>query len=164
METKDLYQFVLVLVLVGLIAGVGVLLLDKLGTSEGVLKDTQVLNETHLISSRTFTVDNIDGGISGVSLGGTNVTITVPCATSGSVTCNYSSSTGVITTNESIGDAPVSVNYTYSANTTSTDAFHSARDAVADVPENWLSLVVTIGILAVILGLVLASFVAYKRR
>ena len=36
MEVGDLYQFVLLLVLIGMILGVGVLVLDKFSTSSGV--------------------------------------------------------------------------------------------------------------------------------
>ncbi len=36
MELKDLYNFVLLIVLVGMIIGVGVLTLDKFSTSTGV--------------------------------------------------------------------------------------------------------------------------------
>jgi len=36
MEIGDLYQFVLLLVLIGMILGVGVLVLDKFATSSGV--------------------------------------------------------------------------------------------------------------------------------
>ena len=84
MGIGDLYQFVLLLVLVGMISGVGVLTLDK------------------------FT-------------------------TTGSVTA--AANTSII----------------------------AARDAVADVPEDWLSLVVTIGILAVVLGLVIGGFAHFRR-
>ena len=84
MQVGDLYQFVLLIVLVGMITGVGVLTLDKFMTS-------------------------------------------------GSTTA--------------------------AANT----SISAARDAVGSVAEDWLSLVVTIGILAVILGLVIGGF-AYARR
>jgi len=85
MEVGNLYQFVLVLVLVGLIAGVGVLILDKFSSTSGVTDEASA-------------------------------------------------------------------------------AINASRDAVAEVPENWMSLIVTIGILAVILGLVLASFAYVRTR
>ena len=79
MEIGNLYQFVLILVLVGLIAGVGVLILDKFGTTSGIGSEAST-------------------------------------------------------------------------------AINASRDAVADIPEDWMSLIVTIGVLAIILTLVLASF------
>ena len=85
MEIGGLYQFVLLIVLVGLVSGIGVLVLDKFGTTSGV---------------------------------------------------------------------------TGSAST----AINASRDAVADIPEDWMGLVVTIGIMAVILGLVIGGFMLNKRR
>lgn len=84
MQIGDLYQFVLLLVLVGMVTGVGVLTLDKFS------------------------------GVSGV---------------------------------------------TATANT----SIRNARDAIADVADDWLTLVVTIGILAIILGLVIGGFSYFRR-
>ena len=165
MEYKNLTSFVLIILLVGLIAGTGVLILDKMGTSGGVTRSTGVLNESHACVAHLATTTYLDQGISGVSIGGDNLTGNITCATSGSVTCNYTSSTGVITVNSSMGATPsISVQYTYLANSSTTTAVHASRDAVAAVPEDWMSLIVTIGILAIILTLVLSAFAFQKRR
>jgi len=153
MELQNLTYFVLTILLVGLIAGVGVLVLDKFGTT--VYDSTLVLNETHAFSSNVLTVDNIDQGISGVSIG--NSSVTYGCLLAGSANCNYTTA-GVITGSQDIGDDSISVNYTYKANSSTTTAAHAARVAVAEIPSSWMSLIVTIGILAVILGLVLSAF------
>lgn len=79
MEVGDLYQFVLLLVLVGMILGVGILTLDKFSTSTGV---------------------------------------------------------------------------TSAAST----AINDTRDAIADISSTWLSLIVTVAVLAIILTLVIRSF------
>ena len=84
MRIDDLYQFVLLLVLVGMVTGVGVLTLDKFS------------------------------GVSGITA----------------------------TANTSIGNA---------------------RDAVADIADDWMSLVVTIGVLSIILGLVIGGFAYYRQ-
>jgi len=78
-DVGGLYQFVLLIVLVGLISGVGVLLLDKLGGSSSVTTSAQT-------------------------------------------------------------------------------SINASRDAVADIPEDWLGLIVLIGVMAVILALVIGSF------
>ena len=83
MRIDDLYQFVLLIVLVGMVTGVGVLTLDKFSTTSSVT-----------------------------------------------------------------GQANASI--------------VAARDAVAEIATDWLSLVVTIGILAVILGLVIGGFAYYR--
>ena len=80
MEIGQLYQFVLVLVLVGMIVGVGILVLDKFSQSSGVTASAQT-------------------------------------------------------------------------------ALNASRDAVGSVANDWLALIVTIGVLAIILFLVIRSFV-----
>jgi len=84
MDIGNLYQFVLILVLVGMIAGVGVLALDKFGSTSGITS-------------------------------------------------------------------------------TAATAINASRDAVAEVPNTWMSLIVTIGILAIIIGLVITGFMLRKR-
>lgn len=47
MDVGDLYQFVLLLVLIGMILGVGVLTLDKFSTTTGITANAQgVINDT----------------------------------------------------------------------------------------------------------------------
>lgn len=85
MEIGGLYQFVLVIVLVGMLVGVGVLALDKFGSTTG---------------------------------------ITPKAAT----------------------------------------AINASRDAVGEVSITWLDLIVTIGVLAIIIGLVIGGFYFANRR
>jgi len=84
MELKDLYNFVLLIVLVGMIIGVGVLTLDKFSTSTGV-------------------------------------------------------------------------------SATASSAINSTRTEIANISTNWIGLIVTVSILAIILTLVIRSFGAGAR-
>ena len=83
MEVGELYQFVLLLVLVGMILGVGILVLDKFSTSSGVSNAAAL-------------------------------------------------------------------------------ALNNTRSAISDISTTWLSLIVTVAVLAIILTLVIRSF-AVKR-
>lgn len=85
MEVGGLYNFVLLIVLVGMIIGVGVLALDKFSTSSGV-------------------------------------------------------------------------------SATASSAINSARTEVANIASNWLGLIVTIAVLAIIIALVVGSFGGAGRR
>lgn len=85
MGIGDLYQFVLVLVLVGMLVGVGVLALDKFGSTTGITSKAQ-------------------------------------------------------------------------------EAINASRDAVGEVSITWMSLIVTIGVLAIIIGLVVGGFYLANRR
>ena len=84
MEVGGLYQFVLIIVIVGLVAGVGVLVLDKFQRTSGVT----------------------DPAIKAIG---------------------------------------------------------NSLNAVADIPEDWMALIVTIGVLAIILSLVIGGFVVARR-
>jgi len=79
MEINQLYSFALTIVLVGLIVGVGVLVLDKFGTTSGV-------------------------------------------------------------------------------GSTASTAINASRDAVGDIADTWMTLIVTIGVMALIIFLVVRSF------
>jgi len=47
MELRDLYQFVLLVVLVGMLLGVGVLILDKFAATDGLTSTTiEAINDT----------------------------------------------------------------------------------------------------------------------
>jgi uncharacterized membrane protein len=84
MELGQLYQFVLMLFLVGFLSGIAVLATDKLGQSSGITTKAGV-------------------------------------------------------------------------------AINASRDAIADIPNTWMSLIVTIGVLAIIISLVLGAFVLQGR-
>jgi len=85
MDIGGLYQFVLVLVLVGMLVGVGVLALDKFGSTSGITTKAET-------------------------------------------------------------------------------AINASRDAVSEVSTTWLSLIVTIGVLAIIIGLVIGGFYFSRNR
>ncbi len=40
----------------------------------------------------------------------------------------------------------------------------AARNAVGEIASNWMSLIVTIGVLALIIGLIVGGFAMYQRR
>lgn len=84
MDVGDLYQFVLLLVLIGMILGVGVLVLDRFAGSTGVT-------------------------------------------------------------------------------TTAATAINNTRDAITPIASTWLPLIVTVAVLAIILGLVIRSFAGRRR-
>lgn len=85
MRIGDLYQFVLLIVLVGFLVGVGVLALDKFAATSGIT-------------------------------------------------------------------------------TAAETAINASRDAVGEVSTTWLSLIVTIGVLAIIIGLIVGGFYLYTMK
>lgn len=162
MEVEKLVPFVTALLLVGLIVGVGTLVLDKFGqtvtTSRYVWSENVTMTTDSGNTANKF-VQTLDGCRDAVN--GTKLTV-------GS-TCNYSylndpANTLTVVTVASQGAKILTLNYTYKADSAATTSIYAGRTAVGDIAEDWLSLVVTIGVLALILGLTIAGFQYYGNR
>ncbi len=56
--------------------------------------------------------------------------------------------------------------FAYAAGSTSNAAaaINYSRNAVAEIATNWMSLIVTIAVLALIIGLIVGGFAMYQRR
>lgn len=146
MELDKLHGFVLLVVLVGMLVGVGVLALDQLGDAA---KDDTAISESIAIASGTGTTAN-DEVVSMEAFYNASTTWTVGNQ------INFTEY-GVITTSN-VSDATYTINYTYAADSATTTATTGARDEVSSINTTWLSLIVTIAILAIIMALVIRSF------
>lgn len=146
MEPKDLYGFVLLVILVSFIIGVGVLALDKFGDSQTTSVTTT--NETVAITSSTGTTAFNDvRALADNIYNGTTVW-------NGATFTNA----GVITMNASADDGNYNVTYTHqsaSATSTATDAISGE---IALIATSWLGLIITIFVLAIIISMVIRSF------
>ena len=163
MEWKHTPVIVLSLILVGLLVGVGVLVQDKF--ADQTRDSLTLINESFTVPAinGTFTLDK-----------GENVTgLTSIYNTNGSVfaTTEYSIdlTTGVVTVTSNSTpcitastDCVATYGY-YEYYTESGTALRASRDAVGDVSNTWLSLIVTLIALTIIIGLVLRGF-AFKGR
>ena len=162
METNDLYKFVLILTLVGMIIGVGVLTLDKFGTA---VKTSSVVGaESLAISSSTGTTANDD--ITSIeAIYNTSTVFLDGNYSTAANQINYTASTGVIVVDGGLmADGTFSINYTYDADSAATTALSSGRDEISAVSSTWLGLIVTIAVLSIILGLVISSFAGNMQR
>ena len=160
MEIKQLQGFVLLIVLVGMILGVGILTLDKFG--EAVKNDVTVINETIAVSSLTATTANNDvTAINSIY----NQTLEVVVMTTGTGENNFTFSTGgTLLFNGSIPNGDYLITYVYDADSAATTGLTNTASAMAPIATTWLPLIVTVGALAIVLGLVIASFSASNRR
>lgn len=159
-DLNTLYQFVLLIVLTGMVIGVGILTLDKIGSatfysrtandssfsvnnesgsflSWGNITTLKVVNRTSsisdLISSSCYTVDTTTGNFTWV----------------GNTTALCNSTAGAL----------FDIIYGYKDFATATrDATAAAGAEVGNIATDWIGLIVTIFILAIILGLVIRSF------
>ena len=154
MELKELQPMILMLVLIALIVGIGVLVMDKFGAA--VKDSTILLDETVTITSNAGQLANDDvTSVEGIH----NDTIIMTTWIGTGI--NWTTA-GVISTNFTA--MALSFNYTYDKDSSATTALASSGTAVGAVSNDWLSLIVTIGVLAIILTLVIRSFAVSKSR
>ena len=148
MEFKELFPFVLTLVMVGILLGVGLLVLDKFSTAAKT--DTAIVNETVTITSAAGELAN--DFINSVSFIGNT---TMRCDLPNAACLNFTSNTGAITVNGTFGDGPWNVSYNYKKSTKASTAVDNTVGALDDIPATWLGLIVTVVVLAIILLLVI---------
>jgi hypothetical protein len=155
MNIKDLYPFIFIVLSIGMLLGIGIVVLDTFG--DAVKRDATIYNETVAIATQTGSTANDE--VSAVSYFGNS---TINCIPPDPICVNVSED-GVITTNSSFSDGSYDITYTYDEDTTGTTAMASAVSAVAPIASTWLPLIVTVFILAIILGLVIKSFTGGRR-
>lgn len=165
MEIKNLYPFVLLIVLVGMVIGVGVLTLDKFSSTTFYQRDNY--NDS-LGAPLKNTTRNLDwGNITAVEAvwNGTSNILPAACYelnASSTDTVNvpghfvYYNDTATCSVN---GQTVFYVIYDYKDYATETrGAVNAALNEVKGIATNWLGLIVTVAILAIILFLVVRSF------
>ena len=160
MEIGRLSTIVLLFVLVGILLGVGILVFEKFGVAAGT--STDVVNETITISSSAGQTANADQGVTVTYFGNSTTNTILGNGTIGAE-INYSSP-GVITVDVGTWlDDDYDISYTYIKNSTATDSMTSMKDAISPIATTWLPLIVTVVVLAIILTLVISSFVGKRR-
>ena len=163
MDFKKAPAIIILLILLGMVVGVGVITLDKFRTS---------VRELTTVTNESFTVPAINGSIT-LAKGENATALTTILNSNGSIygSGNYTFSAvdGTVTflTNTTpcqTAETDCVATYTYyEYQTDSGTAAGSGRDAVADVSNTWMALIVTIIVLAIIVGMVIVGFAGRKR-
>ena len=157
MELSDLQKFVVVLVLTGMVLGVGILIIDQFGLATRDI--TIVTNESHNITvingSTTLTYTPVISCSAVRNASGTTMsTSDYTCISNGSVT----------TTLENGTNNPYYWDYKYYQNTTTSNTMLTGvTPAISPIATTWLGLIVTVVVLAIILTLVIRSFVIKRK-
>lgn len=167
MEIEKLVGFATALLMVGLVCGVGTLILDKFANAVTVSQTIENENSTVVASGLTSTTNKYVTELTGCMDAVNKTKFTI-----GS-TCNYTNlndpdvklvikvqGTGATAVNT----AYLLTNYTYKYDSKTSDILQAGRDGVDDVNNDWLSLVTTIAILSIILGLTVVGFSYYRNR
>ena len=155
MEVKELGPFVLMIVMVGMIIGIGVLVLDKTGTAAA--NTFSIINESHNWS---------DAHPVNLTMNKGNWTVMSWANEAGTAVLDSNftqfAALGIIQAN-SVGSCAVNVtclaSYTYTEYDTPTrTALSAASTEIANISTNWLGLIITVLVLAIILTFVIQSF------
>jgi hypothetical protein len=159
MELKDLQNFVMGLILVGVVIGVGVVTLDSLATNQRT--DTGVSNETVTISSAIGSVDFTN--LTSVLYFGNDSTNTDQAGINLTNSVNWTTAGGFTVETTRFADGNYNVSYRYSRASTATTAVEQVNDSLTDIPSIWLPLIVTVAILAIVMFLVIRNYGGNKR-
>jgi len=154
MEINKLTSVTLLLVLVALIVGIGVVIFDKFG--EATRNEITVVDETVAIDTNAGTLAESPVKVL-TSFSNSTVTFTV------GTQVNVTLSTGALVTS-GVANGDYDATYTYYDDSATTTVMTSGTTAVGGIATNWFGLIVTIVVLALILGLVIRSFGVGGRR
>lgn len=157
MEMRDLTGAVLMIVLIGMLIAIGVIVSENMGNS---VRETQTAyNHSVTIASGVVTVEHAT--LKSVSYFGNYTNHT--WNTGNDQTLNISGPTTF--TVFSYGDGTANATYDYYVNSTGTNVMHDiVVDSLAPISSTWLSLIVTVMILAIVLGLIINAFGGGQRR
>ena len=160
MEAKDLTALVLIVILTGLLLAVGMVVLDKFqraARTTGTRVDTAI-NLSGVTGSATLTktyclaVSSVDNATNSFSLTTYNVTL------ANADTC------AITATNIPCSVPKCNVTYTYGITNDAATSLLDVNTAIAPIASTWLALVITVAVLAVILGIVMTSFMVGNRK
>lgn len=154
-EIKDLHMTILVIISVGMLLGVGILVFDQFGVA--VKTEATIVNESITITNLAGATANDD--IVSVSYFGNSTWNCAPIDTG----CVNVTTGGVVTTNSTFNNATFDISYVYDADSTGTTTMTNMISASSPIASTWLPLIVTVLVLAIILGMVIRSFSQQRR-
>jgi len=151
METNQIPQLVLFLVLAGMLLAVGILTLGKFSTTvrdSVTVTDEQV---TMTAAAGTTAHGNITAWTSFYNATNSSDTYTLELGT------NVTAASGAITTAENISGT-WNVSYVYDEEGDASTTTNEVVEAVKPIASDWMPLIVTVAVLSIVLILVLKSF------
>lgn len=156
METNNLPKIVMGLIMVGLLLAVGMLMYAKMNRAISTKTDVTLENVT--IASGVGYLARVDQGIYDIDAFVNHSYVT---AKFNLTTANWTTSGYLMV---GVNDGNYLVNYTYYRNDSAASTFQAGIDALSPISSDWLPLLITVIVLAVIIGIVLSSFSRYTNR
>lgn len=159
-EVNKLYAFVLLIVLVGMIIGIGIITLDKFGatTFYNRYDATQNLTSTHLLN---YTAYNLNyGNITNVDfVRNTSSSLPGECYNVNKTPGQFEFRNETANCNAVMVSNGIYIQYDYKEYDTETGAAtRNVMSEIANIASDWLGLIVTVFVLAIILFFVIRSF------
>ena len=152
-----LYQFVLLIILVGMIIGVGIITMDAFSSTTYYTRSNY--NDTVLIAN--YTAQQLDWGNITVTKvwNGTTNTLNSVCYTINATPGYFIYTNQTKDTCGTDANTNFQIIYSYLDYKTATSAATAnVSTEIANIASDWIGLIVTVFILAIILGLVIMSF------
>lgn len=155
-ETSKLHGFVLLLVLLGMLLGIGVLVLDKFASS--IYDEKTIINESFTVAALDATTALANGNL-------TTLTRIINSTQGVWESTNYTVDLDAGTINNTNNGTSCAEGFTCLATYTYKDFEHETKStlratvtAMTPVADTWMPLIVTVMILAIILTIVIRSF------
>lgn len=150
MELKDLFQFILILVLTGILMGVGALVFINL-FSTGQIETT--------ITNEQITADpNVSAILANVPFLSVSSIYNVTNASHLVENFTTENSSYVIVQDPIFNQTTVNVTYSYRRNTSASTMISQMNVSLLPIANTWIPLIVTVLALAIVLALVIRSF------
>jgi len=163
MEWQNLYGFVLVIVMCGVLLGAGILLTDKFG--DAVKNPTIVTEETIAIAATGIgtTANDELNSVSFFGNGSKNSSMATDtlniCEDTPGCGVNYTAQTGVLhvrIANFTAGNYKIT--YDYDKDSAATDVTDSITSELGNIASTWLGVIIVIAICAILVTMVMKSF------
>ena len=162
MEINKLYPFVLLIVLVGMIIGVGIITADKFGSSTYYTR--VAYNDT--LATTNYSAQGMDkGNLTLIAVwNGTSNTLNSVCYTVNATPGRFmylntsNGDGGVGCSAQGVANAIYAIYDYKDYDTATTAAMASVSTEISNIASQWLGLIVTVIVLSIILFLVIRSF------
>jgi len=156
MDIKDLVPFVLLLIFTGMLLGVGMIVFSNLGDASR--SEINVVNENHTFSVNTATSLSYVTEVTESSIAVANKSTTQLLTLGRDYNVTVTASTATILVTQFYNNTQLDVDYTYYVDREASTQMDNMITAVAPIASTWMSLIVTIVVLALVLGIVIKSF------
>jgi hypothetical protein len=153
---SDLYQYILMFLIIGMLVGIGIVLFDAIGSATFYSSNTNNTLTGSQLTNNSLTALGFGNITSAAVWNGTTNSLNPTCYELNQTFGQFSFRNKTADCG-SVNNVNVVYNFNdYDTQTKKTFAF--ITDATATITNNWVALIILIVVMAIIIGLVLSSF------